>query len=168
MIIFPTNKAVSFDWFQSGLEWILNFTFCLLKLLIFNKKLIWNIRSRLNSSTLWVFEPVFKYVWSKSSFRSTKISRYRPKNSKLNWTEINQNSQCEMCTVVMNECIWVRVINLNTSLMLLPAGMTLFRHVLMAFKASRPPPLRKLHLFAAKSLTPVSNFVCSLHERLRI
>ena len=84
----------------------------------------------------------------------------------LNWTEINQNFQCEMCTVVMNECIWVSVINLNTSLMLLPAGMTLFRHVLMAFKASRPPPLRKLHLFAAKSLTPVSNFVCSLHERL--
>ena len=41
--------TVSSDWFQSGLEWILNFEFCLLKLLIFYQKLLWNIRSRLNS-----------------------------------------------------------------------------------------------------------------------
>ena len=47
--------TVSFNWFLSGLEWILNLEFCLLKLLIFYQKLLWNIRSRLNSSTLWVF-----------------------------------------------------------------------------------------------------------------
>ena len=57
--------TVSFDWFLSGLEWILNLEFCLLKLLIFYQKLLWNIRSRLNSSTFWVFRPVFRYVWSK-------------------------------------------------------------------------------------------------------
>ena len=53
----------SFDWFLSGLEWILNFEFCLLKLLIFYQKLLRNIRSRLKSSTFWVFEPVIRYVW---------------------------------------------------------------------------------------------------------
>ena len=58
--------TVSFDWFLSSLEWILDFEFCLLKLLIFYQKVLWNIRSRLNSSTFWVFEPAFKYVWSKS------------------------------------------------------------------------------------------------------
>ena len=60
--------TVSFDWFLSGLEWILNLEFCLLKLLTFYQKLSWNIRSRINSSTFWVFESVFTYVWSKSSF----------------------------------------------------------------------------------------------------
>ena len=60
--------TVSFDWFLSGIEWHIYLEFCLLKLLIFYQKLLWNIRSRLNSSTFWVFEPVFKYVWSKSSF----------------------------------------------------------------------------------------------------
>ena len=49
-----TMHTVSFDWFLSGLEWILNFEFCLLKLLIFYQKLLWNIRSRLNSSTFWI------------------------------------------------------------------------------------------------------------------
>ena len=70
----PPIHTVSFDWFLSGLEWILNLEFCLLKLLIFYQKLLWNIRSRLNSSTFWVFEPVFKYVWSKSSFFVHKAS----------------------------------------------------------------------------------------------
>ena len=56
--------TVSFDWFLSGLEWILNLEFCLLKLLIFYQKLLWNIRSRLNSSTFWVFEPVFTLGWA--------------------------------------------------------------------------------------------------------
>ena len=55
--------TVSFDWFQSGLVWIPNLEFCFLKLLIFYQKLLWNIRSRLNFSTFWVFEPVFKYVF---------------------------------------------------------------------------------------------------------
>ena len=76
-LLLPTNKrvhTVSFDWFLSGLEWILNMEFCLLKLLIFYQKLLWNIRSRLNSSTFLVFEPVFKYVWSKSSFFVHKAS----------------------------------------------------------------------------------------------
>ena len=68
------SHTVIFDWFMSGLEWILNLEFCLLKRLIFYQKLLWNIRSRLNSSTFWVFEPVFKYVWSKSSYLVHKAS----------------------------------------------------------------------------------------------
>ena len=44
----------SFDWFLSDSEWILNFEFCLQKLLTFYQKLFWNIRSRLNYSTFWV------------------------------------------------------------------------------------------------------------------
>ena len=72
------NKAkgmhtVSVNWFLYGLEWILNLEFCLLKLLIFYQKLIWNIRSRLNSSTFWVFEPVFTYVWSKLKLFEQKM-----------------------------------------------------------------------------------------------
>ena len=43
--------TVSSDWFLSSLESILICKFCLLKLLIFFQKLLWNIRSRLNSST---------------------------------------------------------------------------------------------------------------------
>ena len=66
--------TVSFDWFLSGLEWILNLEFCLLKLLIFYQKSLWNIRSRLNSSKFWVFESVFKKFWSKSSFFVHKAS----------------------------------------------------------------------------------------------
>ena len=44
-------RTVSFDWFLSSLESILNLEFCLLKLFIFYQKLLWNIRSRLHSST---------------------------------------------------------------------------------------------------------------------
>ena len=44
----------SFDWFLSSFERILNLQFCLLKLLKFCQKLLWSIRSRLNSSTFWV------------------------------------------------------------------------------------------------------------------
>ena len=58
---------VSFDWFLSDLEWIPYLELCLLKLLIFFQKLLWNIKSRLNSSTIWAFEPISKFVWSKSS-----------------------------------------------------------------------------------------------------
>ena len=75
-----TLHTDSFEWFLSGLEWILNLEFCLLKLLIFYQKLLWNIRSRFNSSTFWVFRPVFINVWSKSSFA------------------INHNYQCAVCT----------------------------------------------------------------------
>ena len=59
---FLAVHTVIFDLFLSGLEWILNLEFCLhiLKILISYQKLIWNIRSRLNSSKFWVFEPVFK------------------------------------------------------------------------------------------------------------
>ena len=53
-----TLHTVSFDWFLSGLEWILNLDFCLLKLLIIYQK--WDNRSRLNPSTFWVFRPVFR------------------------------------------------------------------------------------------------------------
>ena len=81
--------TVSFNWFMSVLERILNLEFCLLKLLICYQKSLWNIRSRLNSSTFWVFVPVFEYVWSVSSFFVNKpsiliiyISKYRPNNSK--------------------------------------------------------------------------------------
>ena len=77
--------TVSFDWFLSSLEWILNLEFCLLKLLIFYQKLLWNIRSRLNSSIFWDFRPVFSYVWvfvhKKWRFWSN-IFKYRLKNSK--------------------------------------------------------------------------------------
>ena len=65
--------TVSFDWFLSGLEWILNLEFCLLKLLIFYQKLLWHIRSRLNSSTFWVFRPVFRYVWSKLKLCAKRV-----------------------------------------------------------------------------------------------
>ena len=39
----------------------LTWFFCLLKLLIFYQKVLWNIKSRLKSSTFWVFEPIFRY-----------------------------------------------------------------------------------------------------------
>ena len=68
-----THCTVSFDWFLSGWEWILNLEFCLLKFLIFYQKLLWNIRSRLNSSTFWVFGPVFRYVWSKLKLCAQKM-----------------------------------------------------------------------------------------------
>ena len=68
-----TMHTVSFDWFLSGLEWILNLEFCWLKLLIVYQKWLWNIRSRLNSSTFWVFEPVFRYVWSKLKLFAQKM-----------------------------------------------------------------------------------------------
>ena len=50
--------TVSFGWILSGSEWNLNLKFCLLKLLIFYQKFLWNIRSRLKFSTFWVSEPV--------------------------------------------------------------------------------------------------------------
>ena len=53
-----TVHTGSFDWFLSGLEWVLNLEFCLQKLLIFYQKLLLKIKSRLNSSTFWVFEPL--------------------------------------------------------------------------------------------------------------
>ena len=68
-----TMHTVSFDWFLFGLEWILNLEFCLQKLLIFYQKLVWNIRSRLNFSTFWVFEPIFRYVWSKLKLFAQKM-----------------------------------------------------------------------------------------------
>ena len=46
----------------------------LLKFLTFYQKILWNIWSRLNSSTFRVFEPVFRYVSSKSSFFVQKAS----------------------------------------------------------------------------------------------
>ena len=76
----PANQpahTVSFDQFLSGLEWILNLEFSLLKLLIFYQKLLWNIRSRLNSSTFWVFKPG----------KASKVLVSKPPNR----TAINQN-----------------------------------------------------------------------------
>ena len=67
-----TVHTVSFDWFLSGLGWILNLEFCLLKLLIFYQNFLWNIRSRLNSSIFWVFEPLFRYVLIKIEAFCTK------------------------------------------------------------------------------------------------
>ena len=64
--------TVSFDWFLSGLEWILKLEFCLLELLIFYQKSLWNIRSKLNSY-IWVFSPVFIYVWSKLKLCAQKM-----------------------------------------------------------------------------------------------
>ena len=82
------SHTVSFDWFLSGLEWILKFEFCLLKLLIFYQKLLWNIRSRLNYSTFWVLslylhmlDQNLHFLCKKLQFWS-KIFIYRLKNSK--------------------------------------------------------------------------------------
>ena len=65
--LFGTMHTESFDWCPVYLEWIINLEFSSLKLLIFYQKLLWNIRCRLNSSTLWVFRPVldmFDPNWS--------------------------------------------------------------------------------------------------------
>ena len=75
------------SWYLSSLEGILNLEFFLLKLLIFYQKLLWNLRSRLTSSTFWVFRPVFRYVWSKWKLFAQKmkiliIPINRIKNSK--------------------------------------------------------------------------------------
>ena len=60
------NNAHCTFWLISvQFKWILNLEFCLQKLLIFYQKILWNMRSRLNSSTFWVFRPVFRYVCSK-------------------------------------------------------------------------------------------------------
>ena len=56
-----TNPHCYFGWFLSSLELVLNFEFCLQKLFIFYQKLLWNIRSRLNSSTFWFFRPVSRF-----------------------------------------------------------------------------------------------------------
>ena len=77
--------TVSFDWFLSGLEWILNLEVSLLQLLIFYQKLLWNIKSRFNSSTYWVFRSMFDQNWrfvnKKWRFWSN-IFKYSLKNSK--------------------------------------------------------------------------------------
>ena len=67
-----TVHIVSFDSFLSSLGWILNLEFCLQKLLTFYQKLLWNIRSRLNSSTFWVFRPVFKCLFKIGAFCTQK------------------------------------------------------------------------------------------------
>ena len=55
--------SISFDWFRSGLEWILYFEFCLLKLLIFYQKLLWNIRYR----TMCWHKDIAKFqIWMKT------------------------------------------------------------------------------------------------------
>ena len=80
--------TVSFDWVLSGLEWILNLEVFLLKLLTFYQKLLWNIRSRLNSSTFWVFRPVFRYVWS-------KLKLFAQKNEDFDQTYLNTGSKTQ-------------------------------------------------------------------------
>ena len=71
--------TVSFDWFLSSLEWIINLEFHL----IFYQKSLWNIRSRFNFSTLWVFESVFRFhFWCNKLQFWSNISKYRLKNSK--------------------------------------------------------------------------------------
>ena len=84
-----TFHTVSFDWFLSGLEWNLSFEFCLQKLLAFSQKLLWNIRSRINSSTFWVLRPIFRDMFDQNlHFLSKKlqfwsnISKYRLKKPK--------------------------------------------------------------------------------------
>ena len=67
--------TVSFDWFLSCLE------FCLLKLLTFYQKLLWNIRSRLNPSTFWVFESIFEY-WQKS-IKTNSVQLQHTKSNSL-------------------------------------------------------------------------------------
>ena len=85
----------------SGLEWILNLEFCLLKLLIFYQKLLWCISSRLNQRGIncWVLSgltlPYFEFLslylhmfdqnlhlLSKKLQLWSNICKYRFKNSK--------------------------------------------------------------------------------------
>ena len=94
MFLMKSTKAMSlmhtesFDWFLSGLEWILNLGFCLLKPLIFYQKLLWNIRSSLNSFTFSVFRPVFRYVWS-------KIEAFWTENEDFDHTYLNTGSKTQ-------------------------------------------------------------------------
>ena len=81
-------RTVSFDWFLSGLEWILNLEFCLIKLLIFYQKLLWNIRPRFNFSTFWVLEPVFKICL-------IKIKAFCTKNEDFDQIWLNTGSKTQ-------------------------------------------------------------------------
>ena len=96
--------TVSFDWFLSGLEWILNLEFCLLKLLIFYQKLLWHIRSRLNSSTFWVFRPVFRYVWSKLKLCAQRNEVFDPTYS--NTDSKTQNVEGLSLDLIFHNNFW--------------------------------------------------------------
>ena len=62
--------------------------FCLLKILTSYQKLLWNVRSRLNSSTFWVFEPEFRYIWS-------KLKLFAQKNEYFYQTSLNTGSKTQ-------------------------------------------------------------------------
>ena len=64
--------TVSFDWFLSGWEWILNLEFCLLKLLIFYQKLIWDL-----GLTLPHFESFKGQLISKANCQAVNSSKKR-------------------------------------------------------------------------------------------
>ena len=66
-----------------SVQFRVNLQFCLLKILTLNQKLLWNIRSRLNSSTFWVFRPV-----------STKIDIF-DQNEDLDQTYLNTGSKTQ-------------------------------------------------------------------------
>ena len=67
-----TVCTVSFDWFLSGWEWILNLEFCLLKLLIFYQKLIWDL-----GLTLPHFESFKGQLISKANCQAVNSSKKR-------------------------------------------------------------------------------------------
>ena len=80
--------TVSFDWFLSGLEQILNLEFCLLKLLIFTRNYYGILDLGLTlphfeflSLYLNMFDQNLQFLCTKLQFWSN-ISKYRPKQSK--------------------------------------------------------------------------------------
>ena len=77
--------TVSFDWFLSGLELILNLEYCLLNLLIFYQKLsdlgLTLPHFEFLSLYLNMFDQNLQFLCTKLQFWSN-ISKYRPKNSK--------------------------------------------------------------------------------------
>ena len=86
--------TVNFDWFLSGLEWVLNLEFCYLKLLIFIRNNYGISYLGLNFPhfeflSLYLVVLVFRYIWSKIFFCVCKkllfwsnISKHTLKNSK--------------------------------------------------------------------------------------
>ena len=99
-----TLHTVSFNSFLSSLGWILNLEFCLRKLLTFYQKVLWSIRSRLNSSTFWVFRPVFRYVWSKLKLCAQRNEVFDPTYS--NTDSKTQNVEGLSLDLIFHNNFW--------------------------------------------------------------
>ena len=115
------GHTVSFDWFLSSFEWILHLEFCLLKLLIFYQKLLWKIRSRLNSSTFWVLIKIEALSTKMKIFDQTYLNT----DSKSLWLEMGN----------LNHLLFGMILNLDIGL-LHPSG--LLRHEISQKKWKKP------------------------------